>query len=341
MAKEGPTIDDVKGGLSEGKVPPVYLFYGAEDFLVEEATQTVIDALLPPEQRGFNLDVMYGGDADIRDIISHASSFPMMAERRIVVIRDSDKVGNKELLSSYIEHPSPTTCLILQAGKPDLRKKPFSTVRRTGMVVSFDPIRDYQIPAWIGKRVKQQGWSIDAEAVKIIAAYVTTSLREIQSELDKLYTFVGTKRTITSDDVRAVVGMSKEHNVFDLQNAIGQRDLDRSTTVLARMLDAGESPVFLVVMLTRYFQTLWRVYDLKRRGLGSAEVASKLGLNPFFIKDYIASVDRFTLSEVERAFERLVAADEQLKSSSIDPFQIIERAIVLIIQQNLPQGLQE
>ena len=331
MAKEGLTVDDLMSAVAQGKFSPVYLFHGEEDFLAEEAADTIVRSAISPEQQGFNLDVMYGSEADARDIVSHASSFPMMADRRVVVVRDFDKLSHNEILSAYLEHPSPSTCLILHCTKPDFRKKPYLIAKRTATVVKFDAMRDNQIPGWISKRARQQGREIDAEAAKILAAYVGTSLREVQNELDKLYVFVGEKRSISSVDVQAVVGVSKEFNIFELQNAIGAKDLARSTEILARMLDAGESPVLIIVMLTRYFTLLWKLFDLRRKGV--QDFAGALGVHPYYVKDYVAAVGKYTVAELEHSFEVLASADEQLKSSTLAPGHIMQNMLVYLTRQ--------
>jgi DNA polymerase III subunit delta len=331
MAKGELTFDDLRSALAQRKFAPVYLFYGEEDFLAEEATDLIVNSAMSPEQQGFNLDVVYGSDADARDILSHASSFPMMADRRVVVVRELDKLVNKELLSSFLEQPSPSTCLVLHSTKPDFRKKPYVTAKRSAIVVKFERIREYQIAGWIGKRVKQQGREIDQEAMKILAAYVGPSLREIQNELDKLYIFVQEKQAISSDDIRAVVGVSKEYNIFELQNAVGAKNLARSTEILSRMMDSGESPILIIIMLTRYFTTLWKLYDLRRRGI--TELASGIGVNPYFLKDYVAAVGNYAVAELEHSFEALVAADEQLKSSLVDPAQVMQNMLVHLMKQ--------
>jgi DNA polymerase-3 subunit delta len=334
MAKDELTFDDLRSALAQQKIAPVYLVYGEEDFLTEEATDLIIASALTSDQQDFNLDIMYGSDSDARDILSHASSFPMMSDRRVVVVRDFDKLGNKELLSTFIEQPAPSTCLVLHSIKPDFRKKPYVTAKRRATVIKCDPIREYQVAGWISKRVKAQGFEIDADAVKILAVYVGTSLREIQNELNKLYIFIGEKRTITSDDIRAVVGASREYNVFELQNAIGSKNLARSTEILSRMLDAGESPVHVIVMLTKYFTTLWKLHDHKRRGTSNAELAGAIGVNPYFVKEYVASLSNYPLQEIEHAFEALATADMQLKSAPLDPMQVMQNMLLYVMKQD-------
>jgi len=124
VANENVTYDDLQAAMNQKRLSPVYLFYGEEDFLVDEAARRVVDVALPTEGREFNLEVIYGSETDGRDIVSRASSFPMMSDRRVVVVREMDKLVNKELLSNYIDHPLQTNCLVLLSAKPDFRKKP-------------------------------------------------------------------------------------------------------------------------------------------------------------------------------------------------------------------------
>jgi DNA polymerase III subunit delta len=326
MAQDTPSIEVLQSSVARGEFSPVYLLHGEEDFLIDEATDVIVRGALTPDQHGFNLDVVYGNDSDARDIVAHASSFPMMADRRVVVVRDLDGLKNKELLTSYIETPLASTSLILQSAKPDFRRKPFTAAKKGGKVYKFDPIRDYQIANWIGRRAKQQRREIEADATKLLAAYVNTSLREIQNELDKLYLYASGKRVITADDVRAVVGVSKEYNVFALQNAIGARNMARATHILSHQLSAGESPILIIVMLTRYFVLLWKLQDMRRRKV--PDPASQLGIHPSFFQDYVSASGNFSPAEIEQIFGLLATADEQLKSTSIPPAQILQTLVI-------------
>lgn len=334
MATTGQTYDDLQRSLSERRFAPVYLFYGEEDFLASEATQSVIDAALTAGERGFNLDVVYGNEADAREIIAHAQSFPMMVERRVVVVREMDKLANKELLSTYIESPSPTTSLVLVSTKPDFRKKPYVTAKRAGSVFEFKPLYENHVPSWVVKRVKQQGKDIEPEASKMLTAHIGTSLREIQNELNKLYVFIGERKLITEGDIHAVVGVSKEFNIFELQKTLGAKNLRRSVEIMERMLDSGESGTLMILMLTRYFLALWRLSDLQQKGTSQNSMASAVNVNPFFLREYTEAARLFRQSEIEHAFELLADADEQLKFTTIDAKQVMLTLIVRLLQNS-------
>ncbi len=337
MAKESFTFDDLRSWVREGNIAPVYLLYGEEDFLVDEAVQLLIDTVVPSKERGFNLDVLHANDADARDVISRASSFPMMAERRVVVLRDADRatVKDLELLAHYVEHPSSSTCFVMVAEKPDFRKRPFSSVKRAGTAVGFKPLYENQIPAWIADHIRRRGLTIAPGASKLLAAYVGTSLREVKNEIDKLLVYLNDRTSIAEDDVVAVVGVSKEFTVFELQKAVGGKDLRRSLNILDHMLNAGESVPFIIVMLSGYFVTLWKLHDLRRRGVPEKEQVAALRINPYFMKDYHDVLGKYSGAEIERIFSLLAVADEKTKSSSTDSKQVM---VTLLLQIQDAEG---
>ncbi len=330
MPKEGMTYQDVERQLKKRNLSPVYLFHGEEDFLIELLTEEVIQVAIGREQQEFNLDIVYGSETDARDVISHASSFPMMSERRVVVLRELDRLSNKELLSPYIEHPSPTTCLVLQSAKPDFRRKPYTTARDHAVVCACFPMKDAQAEAWIDGRVREKKKRIDEDAVRLLVTYAGSSLREIENELDKLYLYVGESKPIGVDDVRAVVGMSKEYNIFELQRAIGSKDGPKAVSVLGRMLDQGEEPIRIALMLTRYFATLWKFSDAKEQGFTQEQQAKVIKTFRSYLKEYEQALKHHTREEIEGSFELLAAADFGLKNSG-DPRVILNSLVVQLV----------
>jgi DNA polymerase-3 subunit delta len=324
---EGPTYDELLGALAKKDFKPVYLFYGEESFLIEEATDAVINAALTKDGRGFNLDIVYGSEADAKDVVSHASSFPMMAERRVVIVRDVDKLSNAELLVNYIENPSPSTCFVMTCAKPDMRKKLFAQAKKNGMAIEFKPLWEKQIPSWIARRAKNDKRAILPHAAEMLAAYVGTSLREICNELEKLYIYIGDRKTIEVDDVTAVVGISKEFSIFELQWAIGAKDTQKATEIMERMIDAGESPIMMVVMLNKFFQNLWKLGDLRKRNVPQNLYAQQTGIWSYMDK-YLQALARFSSSQIEDAFLLLADVDEKLKSTQTDEKLLMQTLIV-------------
>ncbi len=333
MAGGGLTFDDLDSALRGGTLAPLYLFHGEETLLVDEAVQRVVDTAVGGGDRAFNLDVLSASDNDARDIVSRASSFPMMAERRVVVVRDVERMDEKglELLTHFVENPSPTTCLVLVAAKADMRKKPFTTIRKNGVAIEFKALYDNQLPAWIEKRVLQLGKTIAPEAGKLLAAYVGSSLRALDNEIDKLMLFILDRPSISADDVAAVVGFTREFSVFELQKAVGAKNLPRAVEIMERMIDAGAGLPFVFTMLTSYYATLWKLADLRRRGVAERELAGEARINPYFFREYLEALRQHGVRDIEQAFSHLAEADEQSKTGSRDPRQIMHLLLIRLI----------
>ena len=310
---------------------PLYLFHGEEDFLIEEAVHLLIEHALDRSSKSFNLDVLQGGDADVKNIVSLASSFPMMVERRVVVVRDADKLVttevSRDILLRYLEHPLPSTILVFVTEKADMRMAVFKAFQERGIVVEFKPLYENHVSGWITRSVEKYGRTITPEACQLMQAYVGKSLREINNEIEKVLIYVGEKKMIEVDDVNAVVGMSKQYNVFELQKAIGQSDPSRAIDILEHMMDAGNSPLGMIAMLARYFHKLWVLPALREQFKSEYELASALGVSPFFVKEYISACQGFSPARIERAFTLLLDADVALKSTMEHP-KIVMTALV-------------
>lgn len=315
-------VEDLLLELQQGRFLPLYLFHGEEDLLIEEGIDAIIKHAIDPETRGFSLDVLYGNDIDAKDVVAIASAFPMMGERRVVIVKDADKVitteQKREILGRYLDQPSPSTVLVFVAEKPDFRLNVYKAFRTHGAVVACQPLYDNRVPEWILERMKRLDRSIARDAAGLLQAHVGSSLRDLRNEMEKLVIYVGDRKTIGLDDVSAVVGLSKNFTVFELQKSIGQGDLRRSIEVLSHMLDAGAVPSVIVANLTRYFQKLWLLPSLRRQARGDAEVAGALGINSFFLKEYESALKAHPVHRVEEAFIFLQEADEALKTSGGD-----------------------
>ena len=261
----GLSYEDVERSLRKKNFSPIYLFYGEEDFLIDETLQVLIDKAVEPSARSFNLDIVHGSDVDAKDIISLASAFPMMAEYRVVVVKDFDKLANTESLIPFIENALPSTLLVLILEKPDFRLKVFKALEKYAAIVEFKRIYENKIPGWIENQISKLGKEASSDACLLIQSNVGNSIREIKNEIDKLFIYIGDKKFIEIDDVNAVVGISKRYNIFELQKAIGRKDIASAQEILERMLEAGEYPVSMIVMLTKYFQKLWIIWDIWKR----------------------------------------------------------------------------
>ena len=329
-------FEDFIAEVNSGRIDPLYLLTGTEDFFVDECTRILIEQLVPDETRGFNLDVMYGSKCEAKDVVAHASSYPMMGDRRVVVVKEFERLvlseTAKEVMGAYFEHLLDSTCLILIAAEPDFRKKPFTDLKKTARVVACDPLYDNQVPPWISQRIRLKKKEASSEACRVLQAYVGNSLRSLENEIDKLLIFIGERKEITEADIAEVVGASKGYTVFELQNSIGRKDAKSALTILSKMMEAGESPQMIIVMLTRFFTILLRIAELKQRRVSESQLSAELRISPYFLKDYLDFYSRYPASHIEHCFRVLLAADTKLKSSSADPRLVMDLLVYSLIK---------
>ncbi|MDP1677651.1 MAG: DNA polymerase III subunit delta [Bacteroidota bacterium] len=309
---------------------PLYFFYGDETFLIEEVIDSLLEHAVDPAMKEFNLDIFYGNEIDGKKIVSLAAAYPMMAERRVVIIKDFDRVNDKDVLESYFQKPSASTILVLIANNPDFRKRPYSLIKKLGVSYEAASLRDYETIAWIDARIKKLKRSIEPPAVQLLYSYVGSSLRELTNEIEKLLLTIGAQAAITVKDVERVVGVSREFTSFELANKVAERNSSKAIEIADRLIGSGESIVGMIAVLTLHFIKLWKIQDGLRQRKSEQELAQIAGTHTFYLKSYLAQAKNYSPAEIENVFLILADADLAAKSSG-DPKLIIARSITEII----------
>ncbi len=301
---------------------PVYLLFGEETFLVDELQQLLIEEALRPEERDFNLDIVYGADSDAsgESVLALCAGYPAGAARRVVVVRDFDKLRGNRAFKTYAEHPNPQAVVLLVcSSKPNLSAHPYRALKQHAAWGHFKPLYDNEVPGWIKKRAEAQGYHIAPQAVQLLADYVGADLQALAAELDKLTTFAAGRERLTADDVLRTTGQTREHNVFELQKAIGKGRHAEAQHIAARMLrqasNARSEAIKIVAILHGYFTRLWKMPPSAER-MSNQAVARRIGVSPYFVKEYVFSARRFDAAALERGFSALMAADYELKGGA-------------------------
>ncbi len=321
MAAKAPSFDDLTVAFRHGNVKPLYFFYGDEGFLMDELQALLIEHALRPGERDFNLDLFHGPDADARQVLAACMGYPVMAERRVVVVRSFEKLAENRAFKEYAERPNPTAVvLLLCTGKPNLSAHPYRALREHAVAVEFKPLYDRQMPGWIDSRARTLGVKMEPGAAQMLAQEVGTDLRTAAVELDKLVAYIGGRTNVTEEDVLTAGGHLREFNVFELQKAVGEGDRVRATAIVERLLQQASSrrgeALMVVTMLSRYFLKLRKLSTSLSRNVSPNELARHIGVPPYFLKEYQFALRHLGPATVRRAFEALLAADYELKGGA-------------------------
>lgn len=324
-------IDEFNKAVSRGDISPLYYFHGDEPYLMERAVKRLTDIVVPPDFRDFNLDVFYGNECKGDEIASVAQTLPMFADRRMVIVKRSGDLSAAalEILAACAVDPPPTTCLVFVGEKVDQRKKFFQELKKKGELVECKRPYENQLGAFIREEAKGLGKRIESAAAEMLVYLVGSNLGELTTQLEKVALYVGQREAITIGDVRGIVSDTKIESVFDLANAMGERDPAKALRSLATILRDGEAPLMLLAMIARHFRQLWRVRDLMAQKVAQQDISRLAGINPYFLKGVMAQARNFGTHELKRVFESLYTADLELKGGgSRRPALIMERLVM-------------
>ena len=324
-----PPPPDIIAAVARGEIAPLYCLSG-ERYLVD-ATAAVIRAAVLAEAgaaASFNQDVFDLKEKGLGAALATARTLPMLAKRRLVVGKaiDEVKAADLEPLADYAEDPNPATCLLLIADKVDVRFKAFQVLKKRGYLHVFAPLRDQALAGWVRGEARARKLTIAPDAAEALATAAGPDLGRLSQALDLLALYAGDK-PIGVDAVEDLVAETRQRGVFELTKAIGAGSPGRALALLTNMLRNREPALRIQFMLARHLRQVWRAKELAASGAGRNEIAAGVGINPYFLDDVLAPARRMSRASLERAFERLYAADVDLKSSKLDPEITLSRLV--------------
>ena len=205
--------------IEKKEFKPLYLLHGEEPYYIDLISKALVDNVLEEHERDFNQTVLYGKDADVLAIVSEAKGYPMMAERRLVVIREAQDLKDIDKLESYCASPNPTTVFVLayKYKKLDARKKITKELAKNGLVYTSDKVKEYKLIDWINTYLKTTEYAITPKAASLLAEFLGNDLSKITNELDKLALLLQKGTTINEIHIEENIGISKDYNVFELE----------------------------------------------------------------------------------------------------------------------------
>lgn len=318
--------------------PSLVFLYGEERFFRDRVLQQIINQTVPADARDFNLTVMYGKEVTSQRLVEERSTFPVFAERRLIIVKEAHAIPAAELekLGSALSDPVPETVVVFVADKIDKRKKFFQQFRKLGELVEFKPLYDNQIPDVISTLLKEFSLTLTEAGMAAFCRRVGTNLQEIASELEKLKAYAVDGQLIDKGDVEQVVTRNRQQSVFDLADALGRRRTAEALRIIRELIEDGEAPVGVLSMMVRHFRQLWKISDLLSHGVPQQEFPKLVGVNPYFVKGLISQSRNFTPSDFRSLYREFLQADLALKSSGAHPSAILERITLLITNEKRP-----
>lgn len=330
-------FDEIKNASLGG----VYLFHGPEEFIKKSAIEKIRSAVLPEGLEILNETVMDGGKAI--DIIESSETLPVMADKRLVLCKDSpllmngkakDEQEESERIEKWMSNGKIDTCVtvFIVHAEADKRKKLYKAIEKYGKVVSFQYLTDSEISKWIASRLKPRKKTMKPDAVSTLLFYAGRDLTRLSGEVDKLAAYVGDESAITEADVRTAVTPSAESNVFLMIDNLVSKKVKSAYEILNAMLDAGEGAVGLIAMLIRQLRLMTHIRLLRDEGLSLPEIERQTGLNRFVAQKTYQQVAKMNAKKLEAGYKAGVQMDFDIKSGKIRDRIALDRMMLLLIE---------
>jgi DNA polymerase III subunit delta len=315
---------------------PVYLLHGEEPYFIDRISDLIEETVLSDTEKEFNQTVLYGRDTTAGLVIDVARRFPMMSNYQVVIVKEAQDLEKIEDLQYYLEKPLPSTILVIdyKYKKIDQRKSFAKLVDKTGVLFESARIYPDKVPAWITEQIRARGYSIQPQACQMLSEYLGNDLGRIINEIEKLVINLPAGSTIDGGIIEKNIGISKEYNIFELQGALGRRDVLKANRIINYFAaNPKVNPAVVVItVLFNFFMKLMIYHQLEEKTKNS--VASALSVNPFFVKDYEDAAQNYSFRKLRAVIAILREYDLRLKginNGSADEAELIKEMVWRIL----------
>ena len=316
--KQAISYESIMKDLKARKFLPVYVLMGDESYYIDKLCDYISENVLQPEERDFNQVVLFGAETTAAQVADQCKGYPMMAEYRVVVLKEAQNLRNFEAIEKYFENPVKSTVFVMtyKNGSIDRRKKILPRAEQVGVVFESKKLRDYQLPGFIETYLKQRKTTIEPKATQMVADHIGADLHRLTSELDKLLiSLPENEKRVTPEIVEKVIGVSKDFNAFELKSAIVNRDVFKANQIINYFDNNPKSgSVFaLLPMLFSYFQNLMIAYYAPNKQ-NENELAKFLDLKgTWAVRDYIAGMRNYNGMKVMAIIDKFREVDAKIK----------------------------
>lgn len=335
---------------------PIYFLSGEETHYIDVISDYIEHHVLEEADREFNQTVVYGKDVDLSGVLGLAKQFPMMSEYNVVIVKEAqnlkelnksasgDEDGGSKTSSNtatqqflhYIGHPQPSTILVFcfRNKTIDKRSAIAKALQKSAVFLESKKLYDNQVPEWIGSYVKEKKYTIGPKATFLMAEFLGNDLGKIANEINKLLISLPQGKEITPELVQENIGISKDYNVFELQDALAKKDVLKANRIVNYFAaNEKEHPApMILVTLYGYFTKVLRFHFLQDKTKFAA--AQALGVNPFFVDGYAKAAANYSAAKLKQIFSYLKECDLKTKgveNSSIPNGELLKELVFKIL----------
>lgn len=329
------TFNNVIEELRTGKYKTVYFLMGEEPYFIDVISDYIADHVLNEDEKSFNLQIIYGRDVTMDEVIASARRFPVMAQNQVVIVKEAQQMANLQGIEHYLNNPMESTILVFchKHKKLDKRNRLAQIIGEKCVLFESDRLKEEQIPAWISSYLDTKGYQAEPKALWLLVDFLGNDLGKITNEVDKLILLLSENQIlITSEQIEQNIGISKDYNNFELAKALTAKDILKANRIIGYFAsNPAKNPIVLTLSYLFYFFSKILLYhgvtDKSRQNL-----AKEMGVPPYFIAEYQQASKVFSLKKTREIISLLRKYDVKSKGvGSVAPDGELLRELVFKI----------
>lgn len=301
--------------IQVGKYSPLYFLHGDEPYYIDLIADFIENNILNEAEKAFNQIVLYGKDIDYKQVVDEARQFPMMSNLRVIIVKEAQDLKSINDLATYFEKPARSAVLVFcyKYKKLDKRTKISKLLEENGVVFESKKLYDNQVVPWIKEYLSAKGLKPAAGAAELLGEYIGADLQKLSNEIDKLGLNFKQGDTIKQEDVKELIGVSKEFDVFEFQKSLGEKNYAKAL-LIANYFGKNQNAHPIVMLLSSIYGYFNKIMIAKYHGNKSDQELSKLlGVNPFFLTEYRVASKNYSFVQLTHIFESLKNCDKASK----------------------------
>ncbi len=328
-------MKSIQEDIKTGNFKCAYLLYGEEAYLKQQYKQNLIRALNPQEDT-MNYSHYEGKGIDVRAVIDFCETMPFFADYRVVLVEDSGFFKNKcDELADYMKTLPDYVRIVFCESEVDKRSRMFKAVKTCGRVTEFARQDEKTLMQWAAGLLGKEGKKITRGDMELLMDKAGTDMGNLRMELEKLITYTGERSVVTREDIEAVCTTQTANRIFDMVRAVTERKQERALALYYDLLTLKEPPMRILFLLARQYRQLLLIKKMAGEGITQNEIASKLGIPSFAVRNGAACARAYTEEELETAVRDFVDAEESVKTGRLGDVLSVE---LLIIKYSTRKG---
>ncbi|MEP6746485.1 MAG: DNA polymerase III subunit delta [Bacteroidota bacterium] len=312
------SVEKILNDWKKKTFKPVYWLEGEEGYYIDQVMSYAEHHILSEAEAGFNLTVFYGKDAAWADVVNACMRYPMFSERQVVLLKEGQQMRDIDKLENYIANPLASTVFVVsfKEKKVDGRSKLAKILKDKCELLSTKKMFENQLPEWVNNLAESKGYSLSRKALMLIVEHIGNDLSRINNEIEKLAVNLGTRKAITEDDIEKYIGVSKEYNVFELQDALAKKDLARAIRIIGYFeSNPKAAPIQLILpAIYNYFAKVFSIFGMNDKSENA--VKPMFYNNIFAARQALDTVKNYGYEGVERTI--LLLHSYNLKSLGVN-----------------------